>query len=344
MIKNINRENNFDLLRIVATFAVILVHTGNFFFVNFDSVVGKFFEVFFKFAVPLFLMLSGTFIFRKKINVPEFYKKAGKKLGIPLIIASFLYLIIDFFHEIKIGLSIIDAILETIYLLCKGTPFYHLWYMYMLIGLYMIIPVLQMIKDYLSNRAFNCFIYFMLIWGALSIWTIDFKVVWNGQFLAYIGYFLLGYKIKNFDSPKNSIKYFLLGIFILVLNWILYLFFENYISNLTLEKLFMHRLSPLIIVASIYFFIGFCNLKVKRYLFKISEKTYLIYLFHAVYLLIIGFILKIFYRESGAIDIGCIIIVSIIIFILSYITSILYNNCEKILIKNFNKEKKTRAI
>lgn len=206
----------------------------------------------------------------------------------------------------------------------------------MLIGLYGIIPLLQIIKEKISNKNFNILIYGMLIWGFISIWTIQFKVHWNGEFLAYIGYFLLGYKIKNELKNKNSLKYFILGILFLIINYLLYIIFENYINIDTLNKLFNHRLSLLNIIASICIFIGFCNLKINRNIFYIAKKTYLIYLFHALFIFIIENLLKIYgYKSFGLLDVFVVLIVACVVYILSHWISILYEKCE-IFFKNNN--------
>lgn len=92
--KIIQRENNFDLLRIIATFGVISIHIGSDFNVKYSSDFGTFFNIFFKFSVPLFLMLSGAFVFKRKIEPSIFYKKAMKKLGKPLVVVSIMYMVV----------------------------------------------------------------------------------------------------------------------------------------------------------------------------------------------------------------------------------------------------------
>lgn len=206
---------------------------------------------------------------------------------------------------------------EPIKALLKGAPYYHLWYMFMLIGLYGIIPLLQIIKEKISNKNFSILIYIMLIWGFLSVWTIQFRVHWNGEFLAYIGYLLLGYKIKNELECKNPFKYFMLGILFLTINYLLYIVFEDYINIDMLNKLFNHRLSLFNIIASICIFIGFCNLKVNKNMFFMAEKTYLIYLFHVLFIIIIEKFLKIYgYKEMGLLDGLVILIIAFMVYML----------------------------
>lgn len=62
----LKRENNLDLLRIIATFVVIIDHIGmNDIWRNSSgnlNDVGYIYFIFSKWGVPLFLMLSGAFI------------------------------------------------------------------------------------------------------------------------------------------------------------------------------------------------------------------------------------------------------------------------------------------
>ena len=154
------RENNFDLLRLIATIAVILLHTGNFFDRYYDSNFGEFCSVVFRIAVPLFLMLSGAFILKKKKDTLQFYKKALLKLGKPLLLVSIISLIYSYIKFIVLGNGIYISLKKIVIMLLIGEPFYHLWYMYMLIGLYLLVPVLQYIKERLTEKQFiyfSCF-------------------------------------------------------------------------------------------------------------------------------------------------------------------------------------------
>lgn len=91
-----NRENQYDLLRIIATIAVILIHVNYIFFQyhwmspSLDSinyVVESFLNVVTRFSVPCFVLLSGAFILRDGRNrsFRTFYRKAGYKIFLPLL-------------------------------------------------------------------------------------------------------------------------------------------------------------------------------------------------------------------------------------------------------------------
>ena len=103
------RETNIDLLRIICSILVIVVHLNT---VYLDVDVSKtfwgevytnnleyvyFFNALDKVAVPLFFMISGAFLFNnpKNINISYFYKKSFNKLGLSTILFSIFYLLLS---------------------------------------------------------------------------------------------------------------------------------------------------------------------------------------------------------------------------------------------------------
>lgn len=88
------RENNLDLLRVVAMFLVILNHSLGLYINNYQykciyilvSISGV--------CNALFLMLTGYFLLDRKYDSSlVFYKKSFKKIFIDVIVFSFFYLI-----------------------------------------------------------------------------------------------------------------------------------------------------------------------------------------------------------------------------------------------------------
>ena len=71
--KKINRQSNFDLLRIISTFAVVLIHvnatvanSNNISLVGFN--ICSLINIITRFSVPCFVMLSGAFILNNEKN------------------------------------------------------------------------------------------------------------------------------------------------------------------------------------------------------------------------------------------------------------------------------------
>lgn len=98
-----------------------------------------------KFAVPCFIMLSGAFILDNERNYDYkyFYKKTFKSVGIPTIIFSIFYLVYRITKAVLVLIvknKDISTIIEPIVEFLKGEPCYHMWYLYMMIGVYCMVP------------------------------------------------------------------------------------------------------------------------------------------------------------------------------------------------------------
>lgn len=107
------RERNYDLLRIISTIAVVMIHVSAIWFGNAIAGISErglsvtdarstywicLYNSLPRFAVPCFVMLSGAFILEdeKNIEYKRFYAKSFAKIGIPTIIFSAVY----FFYAI----------------------------------------------------------------------------------------------------------------------------------------------------------------------------------------------------------------------------------------------------
>ena len=91
------RQNNYDLLRIISTIAVILIHVNWRYFgsvytmseTSFAWSMEAIINIVTRFSVPVFMMLSGAFILQnaENGNAVFFYKKSLKKIFIPFVLA-----------------------------------------------------------------------------------------------------------------------------------------------------------------------------------------------------------------------------------------------------------------
>lgn len=158
------REANYDLLRIISTIAVIMLHVSGSLLKYNDAVPQNCtFSLMLvnhvvRFAVPCFFMLSGAFILANEHNADHeyFYKKAFKNIGITSVIFCLLY---TFYNIVKIILSVFilnrhdtyyffNKLFVIIKNLLVGQPASHLWYLFALIGIYLAAPfVIRLAAD-----------------------------------------------------------------------------------------------------------------------------------------------------------------------------------------------------
>jgi hypothetical protein len=98
-------------------------------------------------GVPLFVMLSGALLLQPSKIEPlhVFLKKRWARIGLPFLFWGAAYFAWDYFskHITFTSSFIIQGVLSG--------PYFHFWYLYMLIGLYIFTPVLRVVVAHVST-------------------------------------------------------------------------------------------------------------------------------------------------------------------------------------------------
>ncbi|MDA3053844.1 MULTISPECIES: acyltransferase [unclassified Campylobacter] len=253
-----------------------------------------------RWCVPVFVMVSGIFLldFRRysesvSENLGRILKKNIFRLSITLIVWSIFYLYFDMFLNGKFDTNpfrLTDF-------LFKSTK-YHLWFLYMIIGLYFLAPFLQVLVRNLSKKDFEL----LLIVLAIFCCGYDFINVFLKFFLnktlyfrsnvpefsGYLIYFLAGFYFANFEISKRTRTIFYILAFI---SLVITIGFNSYFATHTTkgkEFIFTYRLINVMFV-SFGVFIFFKNLfanfqnngKFAKLITKLSALSFGIYLIHA---------------------------------------------------------------
>lgn len=147
---NAARDYRFDLLRVFACLSVLVLHTTSA-FLEAPNATLPFFTVAFvnslsRAAVPLFVMTAGRFALEKIddfASITPFLRARVRRLWSPTLLWTAIYLALFFADKIFRG-SPIDFSLVLYDWFWKGKPGagYHLWYLYMLVGLELLAPPL----------------------------------------------------------------------------------------------------------------------------------------------------------------------------------------------------------
>ena len=216
----------FDYLRIFAICAVIVIHVAaqNWYGTNISSMEWDIFNVFdsvVRWAVPVFVMISGALFLSKEQPISKLYKKNILKI---LIILAIWTTINTVFKVLTTqGFTTIKA-----FMLDLATGPVHLWFLYMLIGLYMVVPFLQRIVA--DQKTMNYFLLLSLIFAftipkliyifsifsphIAEIITSKISLMRLDMVLGFTGYFVLGYKLSQMTlKSKTRIIIYLLGLF-----------------------------------------------------------------------------------------------------------------------------------
>ncbi len=199
------RENNYDLLRVVAMLMVILNHVSDFYLTKTNYLGGVSLylsEGVAHLAVPCFLMLTGAFVVDKVRgkDIGEFYKKSFKKLIVPVIIIAPVYwLAVAVQGKLTLGFICMDLKLGFL----RNFPH---WYMFMLVGIYALLPLVGIIKDRLSSKAYTRFAISYFLWAMISKQLDSYSASYTiGVSLGFMGFVLLGDVIKNSVKKNNFI-------------------------------------------------------------------------------------------------------------------------------------------
>ena len=313
-----------NILRVIACFLVVVNHTHGYILYYNTFINSTFYCVMFSFckiAVPIFLMITGVLILDKDYD----YKKISKcihRVFIPLIFISFALYVRD------VGINKIDMLNFIIKFLNEPLiiPF---WYLYMLIGLYPVIPFLQkMIKNFKNKDYLFFVLVFLLIPSLIKIISIYYKVKIDSHFVMSIFPVSIGIMISGNYLSKIKVlrKYFVISIMVFLVSYSL-MFFSMYIPYIH-NKGICYVLGswdslPVLLMSMSFFYIIrylFVNNNIypkgKKILIYISSTTFGIYLIHSFinnFIYKISFIQDLFHY-SGIIGI-------IVLEILTFITS-----------------------
>lgn len=169
-----------DALRVLACFLVVLAHCTDPHVAHFDSNYNVFLQgcsvgSLVRCCVPLFVMMSGVLLLPNDMSVSEFYRKRVGRVVVPLIFWSVItpllyYVYINFIYRsgsLSLDLSsyTLEATINKIYTSVFNfnydtTP---LWYLYMLVGIYLVLPVFN---GWLKMAARKDIKLFLQLWGA----------------------------------------------------------------------------------------------------------------------------------------------------------------------------------
>lgn len=139
------RIDYLDALRTVACFTVVMLHVaaGNTYHVGFRSHewnVFMFYESIVNWAVPMFAMISGALMLDKEYAYRKILAKCGR-IAFLFFVWSAVFLVFDCFVYGA------DTYRNGLWLQVLLQGHYHLWYLIMLFGLYLIVPVVKAMTD-----------------------------------------------------------------------------------------------------------------------------------------------------------------------------------------------------
>ena len=228
------REIWIDWMRVAACFMVILVHSTEPFYLGGDGSLilnqadafwSSFFDSFVRACVPLFVVASSYLQFPLHYSAGEFFRRRTVRVLIPFVV----WLLVYAFVWGEPASNLKSLLLNFNY--SAG----HLWFVYMLIGVYLIMPLLspwaekvgkKELQVYLGIWLFTTFIPLIRDWVSSDPLAVAYgptgiprqalyplwgEASWNGYGLFYymsgfIGYLLLGLYFRKFVGELSWSK------------------------------------------------------------------------------------------------------------------------------------------
>jgi surface polysaccharide O-acyltransferase-like enzyme len=202
-----DRQHNdrIDFLRIISAFAVVWSHVSAMVIiktVNIHSLTwwtGNVAYSYFRWCVPIFITISGSLLLSSPSTLTpiQFYRRRLARILPAIIFWTLIF--IAFRKYTEPGFSLMVAIESIV----NGDPYFHLWYLYMVIGLYLVTPFLKILVNTLNADSLR-----LLIFGCFAIAAIESirggsNSTFLTRFLPYLGYFLSGYYFCCYRSKLN---------------------------------------------------------------------------------------------------------------------------------------------
>lgn len=279
-------SHNFsiDVVRAVSILAVIVCHTS----IAIDC-MNEYQRLFFftigRFGVPFFFLISGYLNIREKNSSITFLKKRAMRILIPFLVWVFIYGVYNYFR---------GGTFDGDILLCG--PSAHLWYIYALMGLYLITPVLSsffltcsknLFRFYLLCCAIPFFVdYYNLLFDTSL--TDDHSIIYIFNHLGgYLFYYLLGaycWRYKECWLVNRYCNRSIICVIILFVLFIIVLCVGNKYIGFTPYQLTRYS-TPGVLVYSIACWHLIYNFKVKsrvgkKIIEEISGTSFGVYLMH----------------------------------------------------------------
>ncbi len=196
--KNQKRDYNIECLRVVSCFFVVCIHVANYYSRGYGeiSMASYVFSLMVngvaRTAVPVFFMISGSLLIPEPVSLKKCLKRTLQMSG-TLILWSGIYLVWNAYYrgtEYSFR-QILDRPVKL-----------HLWYLYVLIGIYLVLPFLQSMFDHMPKSLYP---YFALLWaGFLCVNELLEMLHVNVRYpvpivgdACYLGYFVMGYLVKQ---------------------------------------------------------------------------------------------------------------------------------------------------
>ena len=175
------RVRYFDLLRVLSVFFIVVLNTvaqsfGRAAVGGYAWTVCNIFDSIALCAVPVLVMISGALFLnpQKQLDYRNLFRKNLLRLATAFVFWSAAYAVFDRLQGVRWRSVVFNFL--------RGGE--HLWFLYMIAGLYLLVPVLRKMTE--SRRLTK---YFLILWLAFSVLTPTLALTVS-YFKEYLGYWI----------------------------------------------------------------------------------------------------------------------------------------------------------
>lgn len=322
MANSTSRIFYFDALRAVAILCVVLLHvTGhlaemmNYNLVSIYSSSGifeTFANNFFRIGIALFMMLSGALLLGREWDVKEFYIKRFTRITKPFLFWALIFSVVLMLASYFIsGVNFVQhfgitdfAVLFFDTLACKAPGSAVYWFFWMLVGVYLLMPLLN---RWINGTDFSKIEYFLIIWAIfiIAVYSFEIPVPWILSFLiSPIGFAVLGYYLRY--TERKIFNSSVIGWILIIVPAILMLLYSYGEVNSTILFVFNRYSLPVMIEAIGVFCLFKSSSRVNnlsgsfsKFITSIAFCSYGMYLIHSQIIMVVRKVLHISFNFTA---------------------------------------------
>lgn len=274
------RKNSMDVLRILSTIAVVIIHcvtapvANNAISVDADVSNGlALIHALMNWAVPVFFMITGYCLLSKEKCTYEYcFSHVLKYIGVLFTVGLFYAFLEEFFDTREVGLS---TITQSLLRVIRGDLWAHMWFVYAIIGIYLVMPIFH---SFMQQGERNIYILtglhfvFNILCPTFEKWIhigVDFPLK------GYLFYVCFGGAVAKCKVGKGSL-YTACLLAILSVVWI--------VTGIGRQTFGYEHLAVCLIAMSFFVVASRMDIPSSKLLLTISQCTWGIYLIHPFFI------------------------------------------------------------
>ena len=242
-----------------------------------------------RWAVPLFVMLSGALLLDPQRNETayDFYRKRLWRIGLPLLFWSAFYLLPGLVAKGFTGMAFADAGTRLLY----GRPAYHMYFLFVIAALYLATPWLRAVVRGLScaelRRVWIVLLLLACVMQSLFIYYGHSQTIF-AEVVPYVGYYLAGYALRRQQVSRRGMWVAWIVVALAIATMVLVT--TPLVSTFGLSgrtRYLYEYFSPTVIVVAVSLFLIFVNSfdrprdgRLASWVARVSPATFGIFLIH----------------------------------------------------------------